>query len=179
VLGAGDGQGVGVEVYVLPAEAQQFPPSQSGVDGDCDQGLEPVREGSEEGGFLGISRVAGPGVVFGEQLDGFDRVLRGLPVSDRPIEDALEGGYLPVTGRGGHLLKPLGLVAFKQRRGDLRQGPSRKVTVESAEDGLIALVGSLVSSGVGQEVPCGLLERDGALSVRLPPSPPVLLGAGN
>jgi hypothetical protein len=93
-----------MEVYVLPAEAQQFPAPQSGVEGDCDQGLEPVREGSDEGGFLGISQVAGPSVVLGEQLDGIDRVFRGLPVSDRPIEEALEGGYLPVTGRGGHLL---------------------------------------------------------------------------
>jgi len=155
-------EGVGVEIYVLPPEAQQFPSPESGMQGHGDQGLEAVGQGGEQTNFFFLQEVAGPSIVLGEGLDGLDRVLGGLPVSDGPVKEALEGGDLPISGRGGHLLKPLRLIAFHEGGGDLGQGLPAEEAVESPKDRLVALMGAFVGSTIGQKVSRGLLKRQGS-----------------
>src|SRR5579862_2352050 len=118
-LGPWDRDPAGCEVHVLPAHVELVLAPHAGVKGDDDQRLMLLGYRFEECLFLFARQKPETVVVLLEELDPLDRIVLGLPVRDRDVEEVFEELQLAVDAGGFDLLNTAGCVAFDVAGHDL------------------------------------------------------------
>jgi hypothetical protein len=122
-LRAADGEHVGGEVGVDPAQGEELAAAEARVKReryDSPGGLTGL---STEAHLFDIGEIADPGIVLREELHLADRIRLQEPVGDRHVVGTLEEGELTIDAGGSDLGEPLRNVALHVARHDLTQRP--------------------------------------------------------